>query len=259
MPSATDGLPAAPAAPDSVITQVRFLAEGIPVRRLDLFVYEADGTQELERYLQLDSLTEEIGVITSPGTKHLVGIANSPYRFNLHALARYDAIRQLCYRFADDHPEFPIASDVCTVSGQRGQLSLHPLLCCIELCSVSNTMDDYVLLENPQVRLTDLPDGAEVLREQEFRPTELIDAGAWVPLPCDIGYFPQTPGIRLWCYPNDTPEDILGVPRPALQFACKIQGEACNFDIPLPPLARGCTKKVELMVNGPGDYRYKVF
>ena len=258
-PSATDGLPTVPAAPDSVITKIRFLSDGIPVRRLDIFIYDAGGTQELERHLQLDSLCGELSLPTTAGAKLLVGIANSPYNFNLHALARYDAIRQLSYRFSDDCPEYPIASDACTTSGQSGQLSLHPLLCCVELSSVCNTLDGYVLLEDPQVRLVDLPDGAEVLREKEFRPTALIDAGTWVALPYDVGYFPQQPGIRLWCYPNDTPENVLGTPRPTLQFACSIEGEACTFDVPLPPLSRGSTKRVELTIDGPEDCRYAVW
>ncbi|MCR5841993.1 MAG: hypothetical protein K6G86_07965, partial [Bacteroidales bacterium] len=94
--------------------------------------------------------------------------------------------------------------------------------------------------------------------EKDFRPTELIDAGDWQALPCDVGYFPQYPGITLWCYPNDTPETILGAPRPSVEFACEIRGQTCTFEIPLPPLPRGCTKEIELTVDGPGIFRYKV-
>ena len=107
-------------------------------------------------------------------------------------------------------------------------------------------------------RLLDLPDNAEILRDKDFRPTELLDAGPWTALPYDIGFFPQEPGISLWCYPNDTPEDILGVPRPTLEFECRIEGERCSFEVPLPPLPRGCSKEVELTVDGPSKYMYSV-
>ena len=96
------------------------------------------------------------------------------------------------------------------------------------------------------------------LRQQDFRPTELIDAGAWTLLPCDVGYFSQEPNLTLWCYPNDTPEDILGVPRPSLEFACEIAGTTCSFEVPLPPLPRACSKEVIITVDGPGNFRYEI-
>ena len=245
-------------APDSVLTAIRLQADGLPVRRLDLFIYEASGTKTLQKHVQLNSLPEELHLPALPGDKILVGIANSPLRFNLNALARFDAMEQLQYRFGDDSPDYPILGGFCTTGEESGTIVLRPLLCKIVLNSVSNTMDDYELMEEPRVRLCDLPDGAEILREKDFRPSELIDAGAWQALPYDVGYFPQHPGIVLWCYPNDTPETVLGVPRPILQLECTICGETCTFDVPLPPLERGCTKEVELTIDGPGSYRYKI-
>ena len=257
-PSAEEEPPQEVQAPDSVLTAIRLQADGQPVRRLDLFVYEATGTKPLQKYVQADSLPAVMRIPTLPGEKILVGIANSPRRFNLGALGRFDAMQQLQYRFGDDNPEYPILGGFCTTSEESGTIRLRPLLCKIVLSTVNNTMDGYELLEEPHVRLRDLPDGAEILRDKDFRPTELIDAGAWQALPCDVGYFPQYPGITLWCYPNDTPETVLGVPRPALEFECTICGEICSFQVPLPPLDRGCTKEIELTIDGPGSFRYKV-
>jgi hypothetical protein len=95
-----------------------------------------------------------------------------------------------------------------------------------------------------------------ILRQQDFRPAELIDATPWTALPCDVGYFPQEPRLSLWCYPNDTPESILGTPRPSLEFECRIGGETCSFEVPLPPLPRGCTKEVALTIDGPDEFHY---
>ena len=245
-------------APDSVLTAIRLQAGGLPVRRLDLFIYDASGTKALQKHVQLDNLPAELHLPTLPGEKILVGIANSPLRFNLNALARFEAMEQLQYRFGDDSPDYPILGGFCTRAEESGTIVLRPLLCKIVLNSVSNTMDDYELMEEPRVRLCDLPDGAEILREKDFRPTELIGAGAWQSLPYDVGFFPQYPDIVLWCYPNDTPETVLGTPRPMLQLECTICGEICSFDVPLPPLARGSTKEIDLTINGPYDYRFKV-
>ncbi len=168
-------------------------------------------------------------------------------------------MRQLSYRFEDEDPDWPVLSATCTTEERTGRLTLGPLLCRIRLASVANTLDDYELLESPRVRLCDLPDATELFREEEFRPAELIEEGTWTDLPCDVGFFPQEPGILLWTYPNDTPEHILGVPRPGLELECRIRGQLCSFTVPLPPLGRGCSKEVELIIDGPDDYRYRVW
>jgi len=247
-----------PAVADSVLTRVTLSAGGLPVHSLDLFVYDTGGTQPLEKHLLYDRLPDSLSFPTTAGEKILVGIANSPRRLNLAALGRFDTIQKLAFSFVDDDPAFPVLGGTVTTTGQAGGLTLTGLLCRIVLKTVTNTMDGYELLEEPRVRLTDLPDNAEILREKDFRPTELLDAGAWTALPCDVGFFPQEPGITLWCYPNDTPEDVLGVPRPSLEFECRIAGQTCTFEVPLPPLPRGCCKEVELTVDGPDNYTYSV-
>jgi hypothetical protein len=243
---------------DSVLTQIRVLADGRPVERLDLFVYDADGLRPMEKQLEFNGLQEELDIPTLPGDKLVVGIANSPKRFNRKALERYDAMEQLSFNYADDDPDRPVLGGFVKTNAQCGEIRLQPLLCCIRLVKVSNTMDGYELLENPCIRLRDLPNAAEILRLQEFRPAELIDAGPWTPLPYDVGYFPQEPNLTLWCYPNDTPEDVLGVPRPYLEFQCSIRGSVCSFKVPLPPLPRACTKEISLTIDGPGIFRYEI-
>jgi hypothetical protein len=247
-----------PAVADSALTRVTLSAGKQNVYTLDLFVYDGGGTQPLEKHLLYDRMPDSLSFLTTVGEKILVGIANSPRRFNLAALGRFDTMQKLAFSFADDNPASPILGGTVTTVGQAGGIVLTGLLCRIVLKTVTNTMDGYELLEEPRVRLIDLPDNAEILREKDFRPTELLDAGAWTELPCDVGFFPQEPGTTLWCYPNDTPEDVLGVPRPSLEFECRIAGQTCTFDVPLPPLPRGCSKEVELTVDGPDSYTYRV-
>ena len=243
---------------DSILTCIRMQTDGYIVQTLDLFIYSADGLRSLERQVTLDAPQDTLLLPTLPGEKILVAIANSPRRLNRKALERYDTMEQLSFNFADDRPERPILGGVCTTENHDGEIHLQPLLCRITLTKISNTMDGYELLESPRVRLRDLPDAAEILREKEFRPSELIDSDRWVELPYDVGYFPQDLALELWCYPNDTPEDVLGVPRPSLELECTIQGKTCTFEVPLPPLPRGCTKQVEITVDGPSSYRYTV-
>lgn len=257
-PEISDDAEAEVPAVDSVLLKIRFDAAGHPVRRADLFIYDADGIRALERRIRLDGLPETLRLPAPPGEKILVCIANSPREFNLNALARYDAMAQLAYDFSDDDPACPLLGAACTTKDGAGTLRPVPLLCRVRLAAVSNALDGYELLEDPAVRLRDLPHSAEILRERDFRPEELIDDGPWIALPCDVGFFTQEPDIDLWCYPNDTPEDILGVPRPALEFRCRILGEIRSFEVPLPPLPRGASVEVELTVDGPGSHRYEI-
>ena len=243
---------------DSILTRIRVQADGYPVRTLDLFIYGADGLRSLERQVTLETPQDTLLLPTLPGEKILVGIANSPKRLNRKALERYDTMEQLTFNFSDDSPDCPILGGVCTTENHDGQIHLQALLCRIVLKKICNTMEGYELLESPRVRLRDLPDAAEILREKEFRPSELIDSDKWIDLPYDVGYFPQDLALELWCYPNDTPEDVLGVPRPSLELECTIRGQRCSFEVELPPLPRGCTKEVEITVDGPGSFRYTV-
>lgn len=238
--------------------QLKITAGSWPVGRLDVFCYGTEGTQELALHARLDSLPGDLALSVPEGDKAVVCIANSPHDFNLGALGRFDAMRQLNYSFQDDDPREPVLGGWAELPDSGGAVVLQPLLCCVVLASVANTMDGYELLEEPRVRLRDLPDAAEILRERDFRPAELIDAGPWVPLPHDVGFFPSEPQISLWCYPNDTPENVLGTPRPSLEFECTIRGEVCSFNVPLPPLPRAGTAEVSLTVNGPDDFRYRI-
>ena len=245
---------------DSSSARICLQADGLEVRDLSVFIYGADGIRALDTLLRLDASggwPDTLDVRVPTGPKIFAAIANSPRKFNLKALERYDAMEQLHFSFSEDNPELPILGGSCEAPDQTGTVVLQPLLCRVILASVSNTMEDYELLENPRVRLRDLPDGAEILRQKDFRPTELLDAGPWTELPCDVGFFPQKPGITLWCYPNDTPENVLGVPRPTLEFACEIKGKNRSFSVPLPPLDRGACLEVDLTVDGPDEHGYK--
>lgn len=252
--------PPAPVA-DSSYACIRLQAGGHEIRDLDIFVYDAKDIRALDAHLTLsaaDGLPDSLHVRVPTGEKIFVAIANSPRKFNLKALERYDAMEQLSFAFGDDDPARPILSGSCEAPDQRGTVVLQPLLCRVVLTSISNTMDGFELLESPRVRLRDLPDRTEVLRQKDFRPAELLDAGPWVELPCDVGFFPQEPHTALWCYPNDTPENVLGVPRPALELSCGIKGETCSFSVPLPPTVRDSRVEVEITVDGPDSFRYRI-
>ena len=243
---------------DSAVTFIRFADPLIPVDRLDVFIYETEGLQKLEKYIRLDSLPESLEAYISKGNKLVAAIANSPKNFNLTALSRYPAMSQISYGFSEDSPERPIMSGYAKSSDQNAGIELAPMLCKVILSAIGNTMDDYELLEEPRIRLRGINAAAKFFSTEEYLPGETVDKGVWATLPYDVGYYPQQPGTTLYCYPNETPEGIIGQDRTSLELECGIKGRRYSFMVDLPPFGRTSVTEVEISVSGPGAFSSSV-
>lgn len=235
---------------------------------LDVFVYGAGGSRELESHVRLgaDAMNEICGGGCLPvesgseSPRTVVVVANCPKAFNLKALAKMDSMELLEYEFREDDPSRPLMSGATTFTpGVDGLVEISPLLCEVVLNSVSNGLDGYELLESPSVRLCDVAPSARLLQLRDFRPQEVISSGELSSLPYDVGFYTQKPSISLWCYPNDTPETTLGAPHTSMEFNCRILGEDCVFPISLPPLGRASRTSVDLIINGPADFNCKIY
>lgn len=233
-----------------------------PIRRLDIFIYENGGLRSLESHVTIRG--DGTGVCDTlnckAGKKSIVAIANSPLEFNLTALAKMDGMELLCYKACDDDAEAPVMSACMEAdAGDTVDMALRPLLCRVRLSEISNTMTGYRLLEEPVVYLCDCNPEAEALRQKEFRPKEPAPDTLKVPLPYDIGVYTQHPGTELYCYPNDTPETMLGSPRTSMGLECRIDGRKAVFEFPLPPLDRARCLDVAICVDGPDSYTCSVW
>ena len=266
-------------------TRVAYVADSridCGISSLDYFIYSTDGTESLEEHKRLtfeeNGIVEENSGQSSKGTEQaskqghfevctaslsprtVVAIANCPRAFNLDALDRMDSMELLSYYIADDDPSNPVLSASATLQpGTDMLLKLTPLMCRVNLEAVSNGMYGYELLEEPRVRLCDASTGARLLQLEDFRPAEVLEAGEWTELPCDVGFYTQHPGLSLFCYPNDTPETTLGSPHTSMELNCKIKGVECSFPITLPPLPRNSSTNVEILINGPDEYNCNVY
>ncbi len=243
---------------DSAVTRIAFKSVEERVERLDVFIYETSGVQNLEKHLVLDSLPPSLELYMSEGDKLIAAIANSPKKFKESALARYSAVPQISYGFAEDSAALPIMGGCAESSDREAEIELTPLLCEVVLGTISNTMDDYELLEEPRIRLRGINASARLFTTEDYLPSETIDKGVWAALPCDVGYYPQEPGTVLYCYPNETPESIIGQDRTALELECGIKGKRCSFTVDLPPLGRASRTVVELSVDGPDSFSCSV-
>ena len=196
--------------------------------------------------------------MTTVGEKLVAAVANSPKALSPVALDRYDSLKELGYEFGDEDCSCPVMSGQCTTVSQSGGIALKPLLCQVVVSSISNTMDDYELVESPRVRLTGISCYAPVMQEEDFLPTEIAEYGEWADLPYDIGMFTQNPGTTLFCYPNESSGTSLGGVSTAIELECFVMGQLCSFTENLQPFGRGSKLLVDITVDGPYSCRFRI-
>lgn len=226
----------------------------------DLFIYSKGGTGKLLSYTHYDSIGETLTFELEEDCGACTGvlITNCPFRFNLNALDRLDSMQKLSYRLKDEDPKRPLCSGCFDLSGDPlERVDLQPLMCRVILESISNGLDRYRLLESPAIWLNGASSSARVLQTEDFRPENNEEEAEKEYLEYDIGFYTQHPGTALYCYPNDTPENILGVEKPELIFECTIDKVTRNYSVPLPPLKRGSTTRVNLVIDSEEKHYYQ--
>lgn len=212
----------------------------------------------LERHVSYEDPGGAIDIRTTEGAKTVLAIANCPYTLSLKALDRLESAMQMVIEFNDENPLHPIMTGSTGLeAGCGAEIHLEPFLCRVVLAEISNAMDDYELVEEPRIWLSELNPSVTVLQDNEFRPADFIPDGAPEPLPYDIGIFTQYPGTVLYCYPNDTPERELGAPHTSLNLECEICGELCTASFILPPLGRNSTTKISVTIFSADEIRFE--
>lgn len=225
--------------------------------RTDLFVYSPNGQKECHMSFSGESDIHTLDL--TPGEKQIVAIVNSPYTFTEPATAKIESLEQIRFKFKDDSPEHPAMSGSAgCIVGEDTYIIIDvtPLLCSIELTEVNNNLTSYRLLENPRIRLTGINPEAEIMRASGFRPSGSGCDGEPAALPCDVGFYSQYPGTTLYCYPDETPENMIGTDRTELIFECEIQDTTRRFTVPLPPLPRGSVCPVSITVDETQENTY---
>lgn len=232
-----------------------------PFRRVDIFFFEGTGIKAMCHHEKIVLHEPEPALKTLlmvPETaSHVVAFANTSREFNDKALSRYDVVQQLEYEFADDSPEFPLMSAEADIETAVVRIAVRPVMCTVRLVEVCNLMEGYELVEEPRIRLRDMNMSAKPLQKSAFYPAGVLDAGEWLPLPCDVGYYAMKPDARLYCYPNETSAESIGS-HTLLEMECIIEGVRRNICIELPPFGRESMIEVSLVIEGPWEYSHSV-
>lgn len=236
---------------EKVMTRLHVMkgAEWCDIRSLDVLVYSSEGMRVLEEHISTE-WKEEIILTCTAGMKECVVVANSTKDLKLKILERFDTMQGLTFAYEDEDTAAPVmTARAAFTAGESMDITLEPFLCRVMIDEVCNGMDGWVLMEEPEVWLSGINPEAGILQEKDFRPAATLEEGPSVTLPCDIGYFPQHPGTVLHCYPNDTPERVLGGCRTMLTFRCTVEGEVITQTAALPPSGRNSLTKAKVSMS----------
>ncbi|MBR4809247.1 MAG: hypothetical protein IK031_03095 [Bacteroidales bacterium] len=221
-----------------------------PIRRLDVFAYDADGLHSLVLSRRYGFLPDSLLLYGPAKGMTVVAVANSPFDFNMDALDRYESAELLAYRFEDDTPSAPLMSGQGSVEADGTTIiTLTPMLARVVLGEVSNELGNYLRLEDPRITMESMNASAELLRSSGFYPSETVPEPPVMRLPYDIGIFPQRPGTQLFCFPNDSQGAGIGTPATVFVFECEISGATRRFSVPLPSLRRNSTTFVDVTIT----------
>ena len=224
------------------------LPDGIEARRLDLFIY--NGKKEMVHCLNMVSdlsldFSKGLELNLPTGPKTAVAVFNSPRDFNVKALESFEKCALISYSFEDDNPGCPVMG---AIAEEGDTLRALPLFSKIKVKSVSNTMDDYVLLENPRVRLRNMNASAQLFGKTEYLPSEFVDKGEWKALPYDVGMFREETDIDLFCYPNDSEDSEYAPDRTVLELEALVEGKLCSYLMACPRIPRNTVLEAEITV-----------
>ncbi len=230
------------------------------VRTFDILIYSAEGLKELEQDFHIgwsgesgmepeDIINNGLGFQALDGSKIVAIIANSPKKLNIKALARYDNLSGLNYDFKDENTAYPVMTAIGGFQTHEHEAiitRLTPILSMVELVSISNTLDDYELLESPRIRLRTLNANIKPFEDGPYYPKATIDYGEWEELPYDIGFYPQNPSTVLYCYPNWAGSSSFCT---EMELECKIRGRLRSFRFDIPTIARNAHLLIEITIN----------
>lgn len=243
---------------DSSYIDIHLLGADFPVHKVDVFFFETSGLEALSAHCAYNLIPDDFSVLVPEGDKKVVVVLNSPREFNLAAMSKYSSVSLVTYNFRDDSPDYPIATGQGLSEGGSVRLELRCLLSRVVLSEITCGLDHYDVLEEPRIRLRNINSSAGAFQTEGFQPVETIDAGEWTALPYDVGLFTQTLGLPLYCYPNECDTNDPASQPTQMELECTIRGELCSFTLDLPPIARGDSLSVNICVDGPDDFTYKV-
>lgn len=231
------------------------ISETEGVRCIDIFFFNNDRLGWLDSYQRFDGADPHgISAASRKGNKIIVAVTN-PQR-DISAWSGINSFESMLKSTAllwDEDPEAPLMSGYKDVSmGEEPSCSLemHPMLSEIRInslrCDFSGRPYQGEDLTDIRIYLTNVTAEAHIFNEEGFMPTEIINAAGLSGtdmsrmshpemlssrLEKPVGDNTVYPGISLFCFPNDCPEQSIGSPFTRLVIEGKLCGKTCYYPI----------------------------
>lgn len=214
------------------------------IERLDLFIYEEGGVQQLVSHTLYDRPPGIIELDACSSPVLFAAVANCPFEFNTEALKLYSSLESLSFNLSDDLCAKPVLTGLATAGQSEDTfiIAIEPLRAEIRLRSVTNRYGGDSLIEEPKARLSGINTACEAFRWSGWYGSEPSDT-PWQPLPCWIGLYTQYPGTTLYCYPNDASQ---GPGAAFLELSYRYEGRDMTKRISLPRVGRGETIGIDV-------------
>lgn len=222
----------------------------------DIFLYrEQDGLMESH----IHGTATEFETILPQGSYTAILICNSPHAFDDNALQHQETMELIDYRLHDEDPENPVCSAATTyMAGDTACLHPERILCPVTLYEITNCLDGYRLLENPQIHLENINDGGEALRFSGFRPRASHISSDTLCLDHDIGMFTQYPSKTLYCYPDDGRDCNGADGQMFFVLNCTVRGKLLEFRCPLEPMPRNTSRSLSASIISESECEWSI-
>lgn len=224
---------------------------------LDVLIYDDDSLRRLDtwqRFTSEEMREGEIGLLSGGGAKIFAFIANyAPLpSVSISRVGSFDALLDYEVRLQDDSAEHPVmtAAVRADAGSDLNTVKLEPLLSAVRLGSISYDFrgKDYEneSLKNICAYLINVSASSQMFRDSLFTPDDVLNYGGLVAsdmsslpgaslLYRDLPSFPALTPYRaeadFFCYPNDIPQESLGMPFTRLVVQADIGGETCYYPI----------------------------
>ena len=230
------------------------LSGAASIRCLDLFFFNDDVLGRLDAYQRLEGFSASLTGASRSGKKRLVVLANAAGGTeDWLDITAYGGLLDRSFDLEQDSPSQPVmAAEGLLAAGSDKQcrLVLTPLMAQVRLRSLSCDFYGHpyegCALEDAKVYLTNVCSRCEILPRDGTRPGGFLNVGrlseedlqkmlhpemVYRDLGRAVGKGVVYPGVSLYCYPNQAPEEGPGSPFTRLVIEGTIEGETYYYPI----------------------------
>lgn len=223
---------------------------------IDIFIFNNDSLGWLDSYQRFNTgfSSGPLTAASRKGDKIIVAVANSANeKSDWSSISSLEGMMKSTASIWEEDPASPVMCGTAEVSmGEETSCSIEmvPLLSEIKVnslcCDFTGRPYEDEVLSDIKIYLINVNAAVPIFHEEDFMPTEIINAAGLSEedmarishpemLSCrmdsQVGNNTVYPGISLYCFPNDCPEQSLGSPFTRLVIEGKLCGHTCYYPI----------------------------